>query len=105
MIVQEGIDRRPGYGIDGDVLGAEPGPEVFDGLGVLLDNARRMAPRVEVGDVEFDPIAEDVGPDSVTGARSTKVLVQHESPPFGSRDRPGGWRIMRTDSNLKQRDR
>ena len=60
MIVQEGIDRRSGHGLDGDVLGGEPGPEVFDGLDVLLDDARRMAPRVEVSDVEFDPVAEEL---------------------------------------------
>ena len=74
MIVQEGIDRRPGHGLDGDVLVAEPGPEVFDGLGVLLDDARGMAPRVEVSDVEFDPVAEEVSPDSVTDARSAEEL-------------------------------
>src|SRR5262249_1447064 len=85
--------------------GAEPGPEMLDGLGVLLDDARGVAPSVEVGDVEFDPVAEEVGPDTVTDARSAEELVQHGSPPFGSRDRPGGSRIMRTDSNLEQRER
>src|SRR5262245_61823434 len=64
-----------------------------------------MAPRLEVSDVGSDPVAEDVGPDSVTDARSAKELVQHGGPPFGSRDRPGGSRIMRTDSNLEQRKR
>jgi hypothetical protein len=43
------------------VLGVQPNPKVFDGLNVLLDDARKMAPCVEVGEVEFDPSTEDVG--------------------------------------------
>jgi hypothetical protein len=105
MIVQKGIDRCPCHVLDCDVLGGQPDPEVFDGLNVLLDDARRMTPYGEVCDVEFDPSTEDVGPDSVTDARSSEELVQHGCPPFGSKDRPGGSRIMRTIFNLKQRDR
>jgi hypothetical protein len=104
MIEQEGIDRRPGHGLDGDVLGGEPDSEVFDSLDVLLDGPRGMAPCVEIIDVEFDPRTEDVGPDSLADARSAEELVQHGCPPFGSKDRPGASRIMRTNSNLKQRD-
>ena len=40
MIVEEGVDRRPGHVLEGDVLGGEPDAEVLDGLDVLLDGAR-----------------------------------------------------------------
>ena len=36
--------------------------------------------------------------------RTPELLVQHECPPFGSNDRPGGSRIMRTRSNSEWGD-
>lgn len=83
LIVQAVIDRRRGPGLKGDALGAEPAPDVLDELGLLLDSAPGMVRRVEVRGVEFDPVAEEVGPDLVTIARSTEALIQHGGPRYG----------------------
>src|SRR3954449_8515629 len=66
VILKEGVDRRPGHALDGDVLGGEPGAEVLDGLDVLMDGAPGMTALVEVGDIGFDPGTEGVGPHTVT---------------------------------------
>jgi hypothetical protein len=105
MIVKKAVDRRPGHRLNGDLLGVEPDSEVLDGLNVLLNGAQRMAAFVEIIDVGFDPGTEGVGPQACANARAAEELVQHGCPPFGSKDRPGGSRIMRTRSNYKQGDR
>jgi hypothetical protein len=83
----------------------EPDTEVLNPLNVLLNGARGMASMVEVIDVGFDPRTEEIGPRSYANARAAEVLVEHECPPFGSNDRPGGSRIMRTRSNTEWGDR
>src|SRR3954466_3566447 len=97
--LEEGVDRRSGHALDGDVLGGEPDAEVLDDLDVLLDGALGMAALVEVSDVGFDPGTEGVGPHAGTDAGSAEEVVQHGCPPFGSKDRPGGSWIMWTNSN------
>jgi len=103
MIVEEGVDRRPGHSLNGDVLGGEPDAEVLDGLNVLLNGAWGMATLVKIRDVGFDPVTEEIGPQAGTDTESAEVVVQHGCPPFGSKDHPGASRIMRTNSNHQQR--
>src|SRR4051794_4427097 len=104
MLVEERADGRSGHVLVGDVLGGEPDAEVLDDEDVSPDGAPGVAARVEVGHVTGDPGPQWVGPDAVTDAGSNEEVVDHGCPPFGSQDRPGASRIMRTHSKGERGD-
>jgi hypothetical protein len=85
MILEEGVDRRPGHVFDGNLLGGEPDTEVLNPLNVLLNGTRGMASIVEIIDVGFDPGTKKIGPQACANPRATKMVVQHDSLLSGQR--------------------